>query len=308
MDVTDKELIKDWNNLKGVIKSWPRLMSTLLRSRVLKIFEGITQDLDDLEPWYNLVRSIMMDRESEPEYKLFSRLWRNLPEGVQGNLGQFIRDTLSNADRKNVNKDIAPAPESLPLGKWAFAEDREDVPWEEDTPKESHLFQELGRHYVNGSTMSEDDANLIQTFLSHGLYSDYFIPATLEEDELYRGINVSEDWLRDALGDERFESEILNDETQIFEGECEGDFTFVPYSGIGCTSWTRDEKTARGFSKNRKEYDVVLFAHTGDNPNKFCSCPEDDVPGGVAVSGEQEFLGLGKIKIYKFSWRYHAAK
>jgi hypothetical protein len=303
MATEDKELIKDWNNLKSTIQSWPKLMSVPLRTRVEKIFGEIMSN-DMMLVWYELTRSIMFDRagEGDQEYKVFSRLWLRLPNEVQGNLGKFIRDALATKPRKNINTEITPAQESDPLGRWAFAEDREDVPWEEDTPKESHLFHELGRHYVNGSTMSEPDADLIKTFLSHGLYADYFIPC--KQDELYRGINVSEDWLKGALGEQRFEIEI----TQSSEGECSGNFTFVPYSGIGATSWTGVESVARGFSKNRKEYDVVLFALVSDNPDRFCSCPEDDVPGGVAVSGESEFLGLGEIKIYKFSWRYHAAK
>ena len=236
--------------------------------------------------------------------KDFERLWSRLSDDIKGN---FTVPLSSGWDlfavyiktNRDINKRITPAQEFEPLGRWAFSEAREDVPWEQNTTEEDTLYSELQRHFKNGSTMSVELSDLVSSFIDRDLYGDYFTPAE-QGETLYRGMLVTKEWLSRALGDEPLEN----------TGSLNSGFTFKPYSGIGTTSWTSDKKTSSSFSRiandkhNRThEFGVVLTARVRDNHSKFVRVMDESHEGGLSLRLEHEVLGLGDISVRKLEWK-----
>jgi hypothetical protein len=84
---------------------------------------------------------------------------------------------------------------------------------------------------------------------------------------------------------------------------------FTPKQGAYVSSWTTETKIAEIYSalfNKAQPYGVVLTAYATDNPNCFVACPNGlyKVKGFDQFSGEQEYLGLGEIKVARVEWKY----
>jgi hypothetical protein len=239
----------------------------------------------------------------------FKRLWPRLAENIKGNFASILQSAWESflshiKTNRDINKRITPAQESDPLGRWAFAEERSDVPWEQNTNGEDTLYTELQRHFKNGSTLSVELSDMISSFIERDLYPDYFTPADTRET-LYRGMLVKREWLEAAIGS--------SDTTQPQQGSITKKFVFKPYAGVGTTSWTSDKKTSSSFSRvqvdnkhdRSHEFSVVLTASVKDNTSKFVRVPDDSNEGGLSLRLEHEVLGLGDIHVKKLEWKKH---
>lgn len=189
------------------------------------------------------------------------------------------------------------APPDAPLGRYAFPLKRRGLPPESDTPEEKRLFQALDAHFNDNLKLNRKAATQIEDFLAQGLYPQVFSPP--EEDEVFRGMGVSKQWLAKALGVK------VNDIPR--RGSQEVGMTYTPKAG-GVSSWTTSKTVSSKFSDSSDKYNVVsviLHARVSDNPNKFISGPEHlyKLDYIAQFANEKEVIGLGDIVVYKISWK-----
>lgn len=181
-----------------------------------------------------------------------------------------------------------------PLGKYAFPAYRKGMPPEADTPGEEELFSAIDDHFFADKKLDAEHASQIQDMLSQGLYPRVFSPPG--QEEIYRGMGVSQTWLAKALG--------VDVKDIPKKGSKEVEMTVAPKSG-GTSSWTIDKAVSKKFSSRYSGMiSVVLYARSSDNPNKFISCPGYIYKIGALdrFSKEKEVIGLGGIRVYKISW------
>jgi hypothetical protein len=200
-------------------------------------------------------------------------------------------------DRRKPNPEITPASENAPLGRWAFSQERVDVPFEVDTQEEKRLRSEFVRHFLVGGTMQEKDAQLIKSFLESGLYSDFFMK--YDSGTLYRGMRVSGEYLARALGVENTHGLKKTGRKRV-----EGSLKFVPYDGRPITSWSEDASVSEKFSKESRGVglDHGVFITARASGGTFFTVPEEDTPGGLSLEGESEALAIGPVEIIEIEW------
>jgi hypothetical protein len=192
--------------------------------------------------------------------------------------------------------DVDPAPEGSPLDKYAFSDERMGrVPREKNNKTEKDLYDELSSYVRVNSPVSQESVSVIKNALSQGLYSDMFSPPVASE--VHRGMSVSEEYLRAALGVKRLPSE---------NGKSSKGFTFLPYDNRNVSGWTTDENVAYDFSVNaREDYSVVMTAPCGGkNSGSFLELSEYDydVLHADHLSFEREVMGLNEIHVSKIEW------
>lgn len=194
----------------------------------------------------------------------------------------------------------AGAPPRAALGRIAFGSERSDVPYEVDTPREDALSTSLYSHFSSAEELERNDADLLQSFMKKGWYSDVFHPPASKV--VYRGLGVSGVWLRRAL---RLDSKELLDD----KGTSDASFLYRPRPPAASSSWTTSPAVAWDFASKQVgrfdvEWRVVLHASTSDNNDSFIAGE-----GGLyrvdnfrSYDGEDEVLGLGQIHVFKVEW------
>ena len=200
-------------------------------------------------------------------------------------------------DRRKPDPGISPARDNSPLGKWAFSQERVDVPFEPNTQEEKRLRAEFVRHFLVGGTMQEKDAALIKSFLDQGLYSDFFMK--YGSGTLYRGMRVSGEYLARALG-----VETLSGLKKTGRKKVENGLKFVPNPGRPITSWSEDASVSEKFSKESRGVGLdhgVLVTARGSG-GIFFTVPEENTPGGLSLEGESEVLAIGPVEIIEIEW------
>ena len=115
----------------------------------------------------------------------------------------FYLSKFEKAFDKKLNKIKPEASESDPLGKFAFADQRDDVPSEENTPVEDKLLNQI-THTVTGCGFHEDSitvdnspVELVNNLIYKNLYNKVF---KRFEKDVYRGIMVTKDWIKNYTG------------------------------------------------------------------------------------------------------------
>lgn len=185
------------------------------------------------------------------------------------------------------------APPGAPLGRYAFPGHRKGLPPEKDTSVEEDLFSAIDDHFFSDKKLSPKQAAQIQDMLSQGLYPEVFSPP--DQEEIYRGMGVSQSWLAKALG--------VGVKDIPKKGNREIGMTFKPKGGA--SSWTTSTAVSKKFSTQHEGMiSITLHAMTSENPNKFVACTDHIYKIGTLskFSNEKEVIGLGDIKVYKISW------
>jgi hypothetical protein len=214
--------------------------------------------------------------------------------------------------REEVDGMKGAAPPRSPLGKWAFADQRDSVPPEPNTKKEQALYNAIIKHFMDNPLLPRDECDLIQGFMKKGLYSDVFMEPQVPT--VYRGINVTLE-VASSIGllkwYENSPVNLLayNSKTRIIN----------PQSGQWSSSWStarlgsRDdtESVVWNYAAGNTAYGrkgpigIVYCADVAANPLKFIDCePLYELKGVPTVEDEVEAIGMGPIEIKKmYFWK-----
>lgn len=186
------------------------------------------------------------------------------------------------------------------LDKVAFADERYDIDIvEPDNATEETLYTQLHRFFCSNDTLDSKTLALLRSFMETGEYNDVFKPPSTSE--VYRGISVDEDWLKDCLE----ESE------NIVEESGEKEVFYISGKSNTMCSWTTNKDIATKFSNANHHrggnypYAVIMTASVSDNPTKFVSGPGGlyKLMGIAAYANEKEVIGLGSIDVHKINWK-----
>lgn len=193
-----------------------------------------------------------------------------------------------------------------PLGDFAWAEEREDVPYEKNTNIENVLYDILVSHFEDSESVKKDKEQFIKKLFVSGKYSDVLVAPS--HGVVYRGMTVPHKWLTNVLGYNSIED--LKEEFGS-EGHHNLNCIYTPKDNA-ISSWTTNMNVANSFalrnSLNKKppkgSCRIVLYAKSVENKNNFLSCDEGlyNVRGFDASSQENEVIGLGDIKVFLISW------
>lgn len=141
---------------------------------------------------------------------------------------------------------------------------------------------------------------VLEKLLASGMYKP--VLHSPKHATVYRGIDVSEAWLRNALG-------IKPDKKLSSSGKAEAKMQYKPRNGES-SSWTIKKQVASNFSNGgKRQYGIIMHAKISDNKNRFLS------PAGIYkldfashYTSEAEAIGLGTINVSKLEWKlnqYH---
>jgi len=203
---------------------------------------------------------------------------------------------------KSQLDDAAEADPDDVFGQIAFAYDRsDDVPLEKNTKREDEIESHIANHFAASGKkrFTQGDVNLILGFLRDKKYTKIFKRPPPNITELYRGMGVTEAWLKKALN--------LGARERIGEhGFKAGSFTFIPRSNSPATSWTSNDHLAYQFGHGSQaegwQYGVVLTAQV--EGNEFISGPDGLYKLNFIdeYKNENECVGFGKIKVTEIRW------
>jgi len=197
-----------------------------------------------------------------------------------------------------AKKKVVP-PEALspddPLGAYAFATQRDDVPPELNTKVEDEIERELTYYFRNNKPVSDNSAEVLKTLAANDWYPE--IINKPHSREMLRGMNVPESWITANLG------KGWRKQLQAGIKEIETNFTYTA-RGSGISSWTDEMEVALGFTGGRK-VPIILHALVEENPGIFMSGP-----GGLYkvnsfatfADKESEVLAAGSVKVYMITF------
>ena len=259
----------------------PDLILPLMKTSLRRIFEGPAGE----NPAQ--VKRVMNGRVS-----FFETLGNIL---VEAKLESKAAETSKsgNKKKKKAVPPEAPSPPA-PLGDYAFATQRDDVPPEANTPAEDKLERELTYYFRDNKPVSNNSAEVLKTLASNDWY-----PKIIKKPrgrEMLRGMNVPESWITANLG------KGWQKQLRVGIGEIETSFTFEPRSGI--SSWTSDMDVARMFSSGKK-VPIILHARVQENPGTFVSGPEGFYKIRSFASyadKESEVLAAGPVEVYMITF------
>ncbi|NBW06433.1 MAG: hypothetical protein EBR82_00215 [Caulobacteraceae bacterium] len=196
---------------------------------------------------------------------------------------------------KEFEKKAEEPPNSI-LGSFAFAEEREDVPFEKDNAEEKKLYSGIEKHIFDNIPLNDERSKLIKKILDKGQYKKLFREP--RGRAVYRGMKVSEAWLKKAL-------KLGKKDTLKRKGRAEASFTFTPRRG-DASSWASDHYAAEEFAFEGSEdgfYGVILHALSEDNAGRLLDFKNLYDLGDLGeYQHESEVIGFGKIKVYKIEW------
>lgn len=216
--------------------------------------------------------------------------------------------------RHIVNDKPEAIGDDKPLDNYAFADHRRDVPKEKDNDLEQRMYGALKNHFESSKTINDNDGKLMMKLIQNGQYAKIFKKP--KGITVYRGMSVSEEYLRKCIdGKVSFEGQkfgkyvrkLINKQIPT-RGQKAGRFEFIPHKGKFASSWTSDKDTAVGFSYSRQHddftYALILEANVDENDGSFIAGPDGlyNVPEFSNYEHENEYLGLGTIKVSKIEW------
>jgi hypothetical protein len=205
--------------------------------------------------------------------------------------------------------------EEIDIGKVAFGGERKDkVPFEEDTPTEAKLLQNIVDYLDTSKQLSNDDISSIKSWLSSGEYSDIFMRPP--SGNVYRSVAMTYEQLSKITGlsSEEITKATVGSFTR--RGSAKTEYTIVSRGG-GVTSWSHSINIAMNFGisernkllKNNKEISrsVVIFeASTENNVGSMLDVDaiykKVDHPLMIDRYKEREVWGLGPIKCSRVAW------
>lgn len=307
-----------------------KIKKQFLDAEVAALFKSFWNENDDIDYYgkpvavVNLAKEISRIKEAAPKNSpLVSALFFMKPVSqvsLAKYLGSFMQSTIAqpwvgttlaqkpvSAYKKLLStlktqvsmlKKAAEAPEGSPLGRVAFAPERSDVKIiEPNTSIERNLSSDLKNHFNDNNKLNTKSSALIKTLLQKGLYKQVF--SNPKQSTVYRGMAVSEAWLRSAL------KLPASKKIPIF-GRKATSFIYKPKNGKS-SSWTVKKGIADNFAtdnlRSNKKYNIVMYAKISQNKNTFIA------PEGVykldfahGYKNEHEAIGLGDIKVYRIDW------
>lgn len=205
---------------------------------------------------------------------------------------------------KHKKSKLKPETEKSALGKYAFPQDRTEntLLFEPNTKIEDALLRDINSHFNGYTKLSKESAKLIQTFLKSGKYPDMFKEPNC--DKVYRGMYVSDDWIRKLLRPSKT--------PLTLRGKIDMNFSYIPRDNYAGSSWSTSKQYAKFWAENQRaenEIDVdnivVLIANVSDNKQKFVIGKNGlyklEVPS--EYSNQDEAVGLGTIKVSGIEWK-----
>jgi hypothetical protein len=209
-----------------------------------------------------------------------------------GDLRRLIREVLRGAE----------APEEAPLGQIAFSPHRLEkgiFKGEPNTPAEKALYQAFMDHLHANVPLSGEAAAMVKSLLDSGNYSKLFKEPSVAT--VYRGMTVSEDWLRGVL-------DLPLDEEISPSGKAAVSYVLSPSRG-DAMSWSRSKQTSSRFSmtksgaKSKPDFEVVLVASVAENPGIFLDMTGlYNVDEFNAFRKEREIASMGDVTISRIEW------
>ena len=214
-------------------------------------------------------------------------------------VGEYVEEYVDGWNaRDSAKPESLPGDENPKYGKYIFAPNRKNqVPPEESTPQEKYVYRELSKHILDNEPMEADAVLSLMQDLEDGAYSGILHEpsATI----LYRGIRLDKGELEKLIELSDVPDEGSHKVSKFVGGR--------PGSKEGSTAWSADPESAREFSSaglHGQDYSVILFARRDENPSTFL-----EGPGGLykvstfsVLSGENESIALGPVRIYKVAW------
>ena len=214
---------------------------------------------------------------------------------------------------KKYLKEYEDDDEDLPLGKHVWPKDAIDPDPEKSKEINTALEDELRgaiKDHFNDKEMWSDPINAMKELIDKNLYPKIFKRYT--KGNVYRGIYVSRDWMRETFGDTgKFEILHKESDPEVVEVDY---YTVAPLlKGRLVSSWTTQLDSAKSFAKAPlasrssrgygKDISLVLVA-AADNPlNYFIDMdPFYDYKFGKDFILEAEVLGVGAIETEKLMW------
>lgn len=219
-------------------------------------------------------------------------------------LRSLIREMIVELASPQVpEKDL----DDAPLGRYAFAPNREDdVPDEDNTDDEKELLKQVTGHLVHNMPMSSAASDEIRDFVDHGWYRPVFKPIT--SGKVYRGMTVTDDYLRKMCG--------INSERDGEKGHKVKSFTYQPrkdptrwgHPGGASSSWTTDPEMTRQFTHTsdlEKEWQIVLVAKASDNVGTFIVGEDGFYRLRITktMRHEKEAIALGPVHVSEIYWQ-----
>ena len=212
-------------------------------------------------------------------------------------MNEFYEEVVVPLEAKQEEFDFD-EPEGGDLGKIAFGEERlDDVPFEKDTREERELYDGFVEQIFRNEKLNSSQIEIMKKLLHDKKYSKFFKEPS--NDVLYRGIAVTDDWLKKQLG-------LLPEDdvpaSGIFSEEYEDDKKM--------SSWTIDRSMAESFAVASKErslnnWMVIFTAKVSENPGCFL-----DLADGIYTldrfagkQNEKEIFGFGPIAVSSLSWK-----
>ena len=209
-----------------------------------------------------------------------------------GDLRRLIQEALRGAE----------APEEAPLGQIAFSPHRLEksiFKGEPNTPAEKALYQAFMDHLHANVPLSGEAAAMVKSLLSSGNYSKLFKEPSVAT--VYRGMTVSEDWLRGVL-------DLPLDEEISPSGRAAVSYVLSPSRG-DAMSWSRSKQTSNRFSmtksgaKSKPDFEVVLVASVAENPGIFLDMTGlYNVDEFNAFRKEREIASMGDVTVSRIEW------
>lgn len=219
-------------------------------------------------------------------------------------LREFVRTVLSE------ERGAAQGPASGHFGKYVFADQRDDVPPEPNTPEEDKLADALNQHYHG---RPDALSGWIDELLAHkDDYPQFFEPPRRYK-KAYRTMTVPASVFADVMGRAATEEDMDGD-VHVDRGSSVG-----PYKGRRFFSWALDPGVFFGL---RKEWGslfgtdwvkksigkggFVMFLSARTDANDFVLNPlkmrKTDIAGEFAY--QMEVLGVGDIALDDVSYFY----
>lgn len=190
-----------------------------------------------------------------------------------------------------LTKDVQGSSEDEPFGKYAFAELRDDVPFEINTDIENKCFNDLETYINKNIAIKDENVEVLKKIISSKKYNDILKPTSFQL--IYRGLSLTDADMINYFGG-------LPNSTK---GYLEDKFQYVDFKEY--SSWTDNIAVARVFSSEKISYtrpwSIVLYANSRDTININLNNLYDIISTEFAT--ESEILVLQKkIDIYAFSW------
>jgi hypothetical protein len=191
------------------------------------------------------------------------------------------------------------APEGSPLGRIAFADQREEVPvgLEPNNELEQRVFNELDFFMGANSDLSPEVLDTIRVALTRGHYDDVLYLSSAPT--FYRGLHLSEREAGRLLG--------LSPDDLPGPGEqrkFKRPFELRSIKESGASSWTTDYGVALEFGEEMAWEDdtwaVVLVARAADNPGSFLDLEELYRIVNPYHEHQRECVALGPVRVSEF--------